>query len=204
MTLSRWQRLLALAFFLVSVAVPLVVGLKRIREWMQPPPPVLGQLPEFSLVNARGKPFGSVDLRNRVWVANFIFTRCRGVCPALTEHLRWFADNCEAARAVELVSFSVDPRHDTPEVLQRYAEERGAVTPRWSFLTGDRDAVYGLVTNGFRLAVQENNARAEEPIVHSERFVLVGRNLEIRGYYHGLDRDALRQLCRDAGRLARQ
>ena len=204
MKFSVSQRVLALTFFLVSVLVPVAAAVWRIAEWMWPPLPVLGRLPEFSLVSEEGQSFGTSDLRGRPWVANFIFTRCRGVCPALTEHMRAFAARCDEAKQVRLVSFSVDPRHDTPEALRQYARERGAIDPRWTFVTGQRDDLYALITQGFRLAVHEEAGRAEEPIVHSERFVLVDRQLNIRGYYHGLDRDELRRLCTDLGRVVRE
>lgn len=204
MKLSIPQRVLAFVLFAASVLVPVAAAVWRVSDWIKPPLPLLGRVPEFALLDHQGRSFNSDDLRGRVWVANFIFTRCRGVCPALTEQMRVFATRCNAAKQARLVSFSVDPEHDDPETLQRYARERGALQPHWTFVTGERRALYTLVTEGFRLAVGAEEGRAaEEPIVHSERFVLVDRRSNIRGYYHGLDSEALSRLCGDLERLLR-
>lgn len=201
MKLSRWQRGLALAFFAVSVVVPVAAAVWRVSEWLRPPLPVLGRVPDFSLLDQSGEPFTAAALRGEPWVANFIFTRCRGVCPALTDQMRFLKARCPEAKGRRIVSFSVDPTHDTPEVLRAYAEQRRAADAKWSFVTGNRDAVYDLVTKGFRLAVRDDGGSVDEPIVHSEKFVLVDRDLNIRGYYAGLDSQALDRLCRDLRRL---
>ncbi len=204
MKFATSQRVLALTFLATSVFLSVTAAVWRIAGWMSPPLPVLGQLPDFELVDQEGQIFGTRELRGRIWVASFLFTRCRGVCPALTEHMRHFASRCLSASDVHLVSFSVDPEHDTPEALRRYAREHGAARSKWTFVTGDRDKLYALIREGFRLAVSDEENRVEEPIVHSERFVLIDRDLNIRGYYHGLDREALQRLCRDLGRLVQE
>lgn len=117
--------------------------------------------------------------------------------------MRRFKERCPGARRARVLSVSVDPAHDTPEVLRAYAEQRGAADENWSFVTGDRATVYELVTKGFRLAVQEVGGSPDEPIVHSEKFVLVDGDLQIRGYYSGLDSQSLDRLCGDLRRLAR-
>jgi|DewCreStandDraft_1066081.scaffolds.fasta_scaffold00348_61 protein SCO1/2 len=199
-----FRRVLAAVFFAVSVVVPVTVAVRRVAEWMRPAPPVLGQVPDFELTDQDGQSLSSRDLLGTVWVANFIFTRCRGVCPALTQQMQHFLQRCPAARELRVVSVSVDPATDTPPVLRRYAEERGALEPRWSFVTGAPEAVRALVTRGFRLALEEQGGRGDEPIVHSDRFVLVDRNGRIRGYYHGLDSTALDRLCVEAGRVSKE
>lgn len=201
---TRLQRGIALVFFAVCVIVPVTAALWRVAEWWRPPLPVLGSVPDFALTDHEHRPLAVRDLAGTVWVANFVFTRCRGICPALTQQMAQFARRCGVARDIRLVSFSVDPLHDTPEELQRYAASRGAVDPRWSFVTGDVDAIRHLVTRGFRLALQEQSSRDDEPIVHSDRFVLVDREGRIRGYYHALDADALEHLCADVGRVLRE
>lgn len=201
---TRVVRGLAWIFFGVSVLVPITAVVWRVTEWFHPPLPVLGMVPDFTLVDQHQKVLAASDLVGTVWVANFVFTRCRGICPALTQQMAQFARHCGAARNIRLVSFSVDPRHDTPEELSRYAVSRGAVDPRWSFVTGDIHAVRDLVVRGFRLTLEEQASSDDEPIVHSDRFVLVDRRRQIRGYYHGLDSKALERLCTDVGWLLRE
>ena len=140
------------------------------------------------------------DLVGQVWVANFIFTRCPDVCPLLTTRMAQLQDTFAAAASpVRLVSFSVDPAHDTPEVLRDYAAHAGARTA-WLFVTGPRDRMAALLRDGFRVAYAADGPPAA-PITHSDRFVLVDRALRIRGYYHGNDREDLARLARDATAL---
>ena len=150
-----------------------------------PAPRVLATLPEFVLEDERGRPFDVTDLRGRVWVADFIFTRCAGTCPLITRQMarleKEFASN-PSLKNVKLVSFSVDPDFDRPAVLREYARANGADPERWTFLTGTRDAVRGLVRDGFKLPVGDQNDQAM-PIYHSQNFMIVDRRGRIRGAY---------------------
>ena len=168
--------------------------------------PDLGQLPDFALVGADGGSFGNHDLRGRVWIANFIFTSCPSFCPRLTQQMARVQQRLGAESDIVLVSISVDPRTDTPDVLRAYADRYGADRDRWQFLTGSRADVYELVRSGFRLAVTERSAEeaadGEGAIAHSDRFVLVDRDGVIRGYYRGTEDDSVEQLLADARSLA--
>jgi protein SCO1/2 len=110
--------------------------------------PVLGTVPPFTLVERSQKAMTRDDLRGRPWVAGFVFTRCGGICPAMTARMK---DLRAEAPTLDLVSFSVDPEHDTPAVLQSYARQHG-IGDRWWLLTGTTAALHSLATDGFRLA----------------------------------------------------
>jgi len=163
--------------------------------------PVLGVVPSFSLTERAGGAVTQDDLRGKVWIADFIFTRCPDVCPVLTSRMRDLQKTLDARRAdVTLVSISVDPGHDTPEVLRTYATAHGA-GPGWHFVTGPRDTVASLLRDGFHVAFADDGP-ATGPITHSDRFVLVDPELRIRGYYHGSDPAELQRLADDARHLA--
>lgn len=207
---TRTQRLVwvVLALILAGVAG---AGIWRLLRAGAPEPalPFLGTLPGFSLVERSGKTVTATDLAGRVWVADFIFTRCPGMCPALTTTLAALLRRLEAQAGpnVTAVSFTVDPSRDDPPTLRGYAERFGADPTRWLFLTGERAAVERLVRDGFRLSIAElppgEREQSPEPITHSDRFVLVDAGLNIRGYYHATDPEAVAQLERDLIRLAR-
>jgi cytochrome oxidase Cu insertion factor (SCO1/SenC/PrrC family) len=168
------------------------------------PVPVLGALPDFSLVERGGSSLTRDSLRGRVWVADFIFTRCGGTCPSMTGRLRRLRR--EVPAEVRFLSLTVDPAHDTPAVLARHAQGVGA-GPDWLWATGEKEAVYRLATDGFMLAAQENPAEApagDGPFLHSAKFVLLDGQARIRGYYDSGDEQALRALSRDAERLLRE
>lgn len=169
----------------------------------RPELPVLGTLPPFVLTERAGTPLGSEGLAGHVWIADFIFTRCPDICPVLSQRMGSLQAKLPAGEdAVQLVSISVDPNHDTPEVLRPYAERFGA-GPTWRFLTGSRDDVARLLRDGFKVGFADDGPPSA-PITHSERFVLVDRTLRVRGYYHGNDPADLERLVADATALAAQ
>jgi protein SCO1/2 len=137
-------------------------------------------------------------------VADFIFTRCGGACPAMTARMARLRR--ELPDDVRFVSFTVDPATDTPEVLARYAANFKADT-RWRFVTGPQKDLYALSTDGFKLAAMEippseqKPGEGDGPFLHSSKFVLVDRAGEIRGYYDSTDEDDMKDLRADVGRL---
>jgi len=172
--------------------------------------PVIGRVPDFSLIDSGGRPLSQAQLAGGVWVADFIFTHCPDVCPVLSAQMAKLQHALAEAGAdsVRLVSFSVDPANDTPEVLREYAQRFGAQPGRWLFVTGERDALYTLIGQGFHLAVaarpESENRDGSGLITHSDRFVLVDRNLQIRGYYHGTDQESVQKLLRDIDALRKE
>jgi protein SCO1/2 len=169
-----------------------------------PPLPVLGTLPAFALVGQDRQPVTRETLSGRPFVADFIFTTCAGVCPAMTARMAQL--QARLPQDVALVSFTVDPVHDTPDVLARYAADFKA-GPRWRFATGPREALYGLATEGFKLAAMElpqdqRQPAGDGPFLHSSKFVLVDGAGRIRGYYDSEERAALETLLSDVRALA--
>ncbi|MCH7548266.1 MAG: SCO family protein [Candidatus Krumholzibacteriota bacterium] len=165
--------------------------------------PIVGIVPEFELTERSGRTVKKSDLLGSYWVASFIFTRCSTSCPMATAELATL--QTQLPREVRLVSFSVDPEHDSPEVLSDYADRVGADTDRWLFLTGEKDDVYRYIREGFHLAVEENrDATPGLEVMHSPRFALVDPKGRIRGYYESNDREELDRLRSDIARLLRR
>lgn len=160
------------------------------------PLPVLGTIPDFSLTERAGTPVTAKDLDGRVWVADFIFTRCPDVCPALSGRMSSLRKELDG---VTMVSISVDPNHDTPEVLSSYAGRFGGGSD-WLFLTGPRETIAGLLRDGFKVAFADGGPPTA-PITHSDRFVLVDAQRRVRGYYHGLDDADVERLVGDVAAL---
>jgi cytochrome oxidase Cu insertion factor (SCO1/SenC/PrrC family) len=168
-----------------------------------PPLPIeqqrpLGQVPEFTLIDQDGKPFTDQTLKGRVWVAEFVFTRCAGPCPMMMERMAQ-VQKAVAGTDVHLVSFTVDPTHDTPEVLREYAKTYGADPKQWTLATGKPEEIEAL-SRAMLSAIRMSHDR--EQIMHSERFFLVDGAGNIRGPYTGTDDDGWRALSADARRLA--
>jgi protein SCO1 len=190
---------LLVAALLAVAAAALVQRLRRPE-----PPPVLGEVPEFVLTNRDGRPVRRADLQGAPWVADFIFTRCPASCPMMTARMARFERELPRDLPVRLVSFSVDPEHDTPEVLERYARSFAA-PDRWLFLTGTREQIRSLTVEGFKLGLEMEpppGMNAPEPILHSTRFVLVDGQGRIRGYYEAFDEESMKRLEADLRALA--
>jgi len=160
-----------------------------------------GTVPEFRLTNQSGQPFGSVQLEGKIWIADFVFTSCPGPCPMISSRMSELQRPLENSD-VHLVSFTVDPETDTPEVLRQYAEKLHARPGRWDFLTGQKEGIYDLTQKGFKLAVADGEEGG--PPVHNTRAVLVDRHRTIRGYYDMLAPDAVTKLLADTTHLLRE
>jgi protein SCO1/2 len=161
-----------------------------------PPPPVLSTLPEFALVDQSGAAVTRASLAGTPFVADFIFTRCPAACPRLTARMKELHLELPKESRARLVSVSVDPLHDRPEVLAAYAARWEIRDPRWLFLTGERDDVWSLVRTGFLLPVEEQ-ADPASPFLHSNRFALVDGEGRLRGTYEAFEGEAIEQLLAD-------
>jgi protein SCO1/2 len=162
------------------------------------PLPVLGQVPEFQLLSQDGREFDSRLLAGKVWVADFIFTNCPGPCPMMSSRMRQVQTATADLPQVRLVSFTVDPAHDTPSVLAAYSQHFLAQSGRWFFLTGAQKRLNELGLNAFHLNAVDGN------LDHSTRFALVDGHGQIRGYYAFGDDDFPKRLIADVRRLARE
>lgn len=206
--LSRRHLLLGfLAIALAGAAGTAVWTGQRLRSrqggWDEKPLEGLknfGVVPDFSLIERSGKPLRLVDLRDKIWIANFIYTNCKDTCPLQSAEMARLQNDLVDKTDVKLVSISVDPERDTPQALSRYAERFKADPDRWLFLTGEKREIYRIAQEGFRLSAvpasdvgQENN----DSILHSTRFVLVDSKAQIRGYYQSTDAEAMKRLSRD-------
>jgi protein SCO1/2 len=175
-----------------------------------------GPIPTFALVDQANRPVTSDGLRGKVVVADFVYTTCQESCPLLLSRMQALQDRLRQEKLLgtrtALLSFSVDPAHDTSAVLQAYAAEHQAEPDAWRFLTGPEKYVLPLLNQGFHLGVQQVPLRtggqdaAAGPdaydTMHSNRFLLVDRLGHIRAYYDGLSLDP-DQVLRDVRQLLR-
>jgi protein SCO1/2 len=164
----------------------------------KPPLPVYDPVPEFSLIDSHGQVFSSKELVGKVWVADFIYTHCPGPCPRMTSEMHKLQQQMANRDDVRLVSFTVDPDRDTPEVLTEFAHRFGGPTPQWFFLTGKPATLHVLARDAFHvgdlIGVMD----------HSTKFILVDKHARIRGYYSTFDTEGLPKLLEDTQRLRKE
>ena len=163
--------------------------------------PVYGRVPDFNFTERSGKELKFADLKGNIWVADFIFTRCQGMCPMLTGQMAGLQEKLKNPK-IKLISFSVDPEHDTPQVLSEYASRYKAQNGKWLFLTGPKEKMWSFITDGFFLGVEqaapEDLKAGAEPVMHSARFVLVDQEGKIRGYYDSSEPEKIEELVQNA------
>jgi len=159
-------------------------------------PVAFGSVGPFELTDQDGRAVGLDDLRGRPWIMGALFTTCTTLCPQMSAGMARVA-GALADTDVRLVSLSVDPAYDTPEVLAEYAEVLGADTERWWFLTGDEDEIHALVRSSFHLPVERSTDPDVElglQVTHDPRLVAVDAEGRVRGYYDSRSDEALAKL----------
>jgi protein SCO1 len=160
-----------------------------------------GSVPQFSLIERSGRRVTLPELKGKVWIVNFIYTNCPDTCPIQSAQMRQIQEDFKNEKDLRLVSITVDPERDTPEVLTEYANRFTADPGRWFFLTGEKETIYKFAQGGFRLGAAElpHEKRPESGATHthSPRFVLIDRDAQIRGYYVSIDAEAMKRLRRD-------
>jgi protein SCO1 len=159
--------------------------------------PTYSTVPNFNLTDQTGEPFESAaKVRGKVWIADFIYTTCPGPCPRMSSQMHEVEKALAGENDVRLVSFTVDPEHDTPLVLAAYGQRFGATPGVWYFLTGSRDTLQHLCRDVFMLG------NVDGTLEHSTRFVLVDRDSRVRGFYDTSEADSIPRVIADAKRLA--
>ena len=206
---------LTIAMLTGSVAL-LAAHAVRTTDTASPPPPSASaspfsdltrdyyQAPDFAFTTQHGTTLTRDDLRGKVWIAEFFFTRCpmlckiissemEGVQAALREHPRW--------DEVRLVGFSVDPAHDTTEVLRDYAAQHRADPDHWLMLTGEPQRMREVITKGFMFGVDRTEGEHGPIIAHTPMLVLIDRDARVRGLYPATNKEAVASLIADTKRL---
>jgi protein SCO1 len=189
---------------LVLIGITVATGWKFYQDREEKLMPKYGSVMDFEFMERSGTPMGKKKLHGKVWISDFIFTRCGGPCPRMSQQMAGLQDELKSLGNLRFVSFTVDPKHDTPEVLRDYAA-RYQATDRWFFLTGDEKQIHQFARESFRVAVQrevKDQHYGDESFLHSTYFLLIDRKGFIRGYYESANPEAMEQLKKDATRLA--
>ncbi|MDH3889762.1 MAG: SCO family protein [candidate division Zixibacteria bacterium] len=186
--------LIVALFILTLILIGSAVFMKWTTEESEPLA-LFGELPEFQFTDQSVKAFGKTEMLGKVSVVDFIFTRCKGPCPLMAVNMEQLYRDYATNSNIQFVSISVEPSHDTPEVLSQYAIARGVNDDRWRFLHAPIEKVVELSELGFKLAADDL------PGAHTTRFVLLDTLAQIRGYYSGTDTASVAVIQADISRL---
>ena len=155
------------------------------------------QIPAFSMINQEGDTITEKTFQDKIYVADFFFSICPGICPKMTANMEIVQEAFLEDEEVLLLSHSVMPEHDSVEVLWEYAQNKGVKSEKWHLVTGDRQEIYNL--GRYHYFVEEDLGLLKDPeeFLHTENFVLIDKNRRIRGIYNGLNKGSVRQLIAD-------
>jgi len=151
---------------------------------------------DFSLVNQNGKTITQEDYQDKIYVADFFFTTCQTICPIMTRNMHEIQQEIMADTEVMLLSHTVTPEIDTVAQLKRYAEEKGINASKWNLVTGDKKQIYELARKSY-LAVKDNGFGGPFDMIHTENFMLIDKERQIRGYYDGTSSEDIDRLLKD-------
>lgn len=157
---------------------------------------VLHTIPPFSFIDQDGNTVTEKDVAGKIYVADFFFTTCPSICPIMTGNLKTVQETFKNEEDFMILSHTIDPSFDTPQILAKYATEKNADTKNWKFLTGDLDSIYHICEN-FYMAYAKADQSEPGGYVHSGFLILIDQNRHIRGAYDGTNEGKTEDLIRD-------
>jgi protein SCO1/2 len=162
------------------------------------------RIPPFKFTSQDNKEVTEKNFENTVYIVNFFFTRCPDICPAMTSELLRAQEAFKDFLDVKLLSFSVDPAHDSVQVLKNYAKKFKLDTQYWTLVTGNKKEIYNMARCGYFIAARENSSPITVDFVHSDKVVLIDKEKRIRGYYGGTERKEIDRLITEVQILLRE
>lgn len=154
------------------------------------------KIPDFSFLNQNGDTITNIDLKGKIYVANFFFTICPGICPQLTTSMSRLQKEYLNDNQIQLLSHTVMPWHDSVTVLKEYATKNNVIDTKWNLLTGDKEALYNIARNGYFADEDFLKTTNQDEFIHTENFILVDKKGHIRGLYNGTVAFDIKRLMR--------
>lgn len=169
-------------------------------HWIAPNDEILDtfhRISPFKFINQEGDIITEKDFEDKIYVVDFFFTICPGICPKMTTNMMQLQDEFLNDEEVWLLSHSVTPEIDSVSVLKQYAEEKGISSKTWHLVTGSQHEIYKLGRNDYFVEEDLGLNKEEDEFLHTENFVLIDKNRHIRGIYNGLNKTSVNQLIAD-------
>ncbi|NNC70846.1 MAG: SCO family protein [Flavobacteriaceae bacterium] len=154
------------------------------------------KISDFNLINQAGDTVTNDTYKNKIYVADFFFTRCATICPIMTGNMAELQKIYKDDDEVMLLSHSVTPVIDSVPILKMYAENKGIDQEKWNITTGDKKHIYELARKSYFATLDEGDG-GEQDFIHTEQFILVDKKRQIRGYYDGTDKEEIERIKKD-------
>jgi protein SCO1/2 len=161
------------------------------------------KIADFKLINQNGDTITKADFRNRIYVADFFFTRCQTICPVMAVNMKDLQDHFINDPDIKFLSHSVTPIMDSVPILKAYAKKKGAIDGKWEITTGDKKHIYELARKSY-FAVLDEGDGGDQDFIHTEQFILIDKKFQIRGFYDGTDKSEIPRIIRDIDILRKE
>ncbi|WCO00647.1 SCO family protein [Psychroserpens ponticola] len=165
---------------------------------------IIHRIPSFNLINQLGEEVTEKTFKDKIYIADFFFTTCPGICPKMTANMMVLQEEFINNNDILLLSHSVTPETDSVSILKHYAETKGIIDRKWHLVTGDRKQIYDLGRQAYFAEEDLGVNKTEDDFLHTENFVLIDKNRHIRGIYNGLNKTSVQQLIADVKTLQKE
>jgi protein SCO1/2 len=182
-------------FFTFFFIVKKWLGHKSIVSSVQP----------FSFINQDNKQVTEKDVLGKVYVAEYFFTTCKGICPKMNNNMRLVYDRFKNEKDFLILSHTCDPETDSAAQLKKYSDSLGVNTNQWMFLTGRKDSLYNMARISYTVDDPANNLKSiDDDFLHTQFWALVDREGDVKKIYDGLRQSEVQQLIKDAEKLLKE
>jgi protein SCO1 len=192
-------------FFVVLVLVFYFILTQLMPGFGQKRTPPVSYLRSFSFTTQDGKPFANRDVSGKVFVAEYFFTTCKGICPRMNNNMRKVYEALKDKEDFLILSHTCDPETDSVAQIKKYADSMSVDTRKWIFLTGRKDSLYNMARISYTIDDPKNNlTNIDDDFLHTQFWALVDRNGDVKKIYDGLKQSEVNELIRDAKKLLRK
>lgn len=157
----------------------------------------LHKIPSFTLTNQNGKTITEKTFEDKIYVVDFFFTTCPGICPKMTKNMHVVQEEFKNDNEFLLLSHSVTPKRDSISILKDYAIENNIISGKWHLVTGVKKEIYNLGRKSYFAEEDLSQIKTEDDFLHTENFILIDKKKHIRGVYNGLNKNSIKQLIAD-------
>lgn len=202
--MSRKQ-IFYIGFFVALVAVFYFTLSWLIPDFRKKKFPPVGNVNPFTFMNQDGKPVTEKDVAGKVFVAEYFFTTCKGICPRLNSNMKMVYEKYKDENDFLILSHTSDPETDVPAVLKQYADSLGVNTGRWIFLTGRKDSLYHMARLSYKIDDPANNLQSiDDDFLHTQYWALVNRDGEVVKIFDGLKNSDVKDLIKEIAKLLKE
>lgn len=199
------KKALRYLLFFGALLAAFYIAMIQLTDFEKVKLPVLNTVQPFQFMRQDSSMVSQKDIRNRVYVAEYFFTTCKGICPKMNKNMKAIYEQYGNNPNFLVLSHTVNPETDSLPILKRYADSLGAKVDNWWFLTGSKEDLYRSARESYLLDDPKNSSKnIDDQFLHTQFFALVDRQGRVRGIYDGIKKDEVETLLHDIDELIKE